>query len=175
MSKCFIHKKFKHLFPFIFIFQSLEQSSPSILNRFSENKYILLINIDHSSQLRYISPILSFPSEFIFYLFYFFCEFYNHWTCDLIFIAVPLGSIAELPALSCHEIKLSEGKDTISKMYWLDPTGIGKAELLYCDMKLEGKWVLHIKINLRWVFYPVSLSCRLKECLLVIFFRFLSN
>ena len=26
-------------------------------------------------------------------------------------------------------------------MYWLDPTGNGKAELLYCDMKLEGKWV----------------------------------
>ena len=53
----------------------------------------------------------------------------------------PLGSIAELPALSCHEIKLSEGKDTISKMCWMDPTGIGKAELLHCDMKLEGKRV----------------------------------
>ncbi|XP_058945569.2 uromodulin-like [Pocillopora verrucosa] len=50
---------------------------------------------------------------------------------------IPLGSIAELPALSCHEIKLSEGKDTISKMYWLDPTGTEKAELLYCDMKLD--------------------------------------
>ena len=60
-------------------------------------------------------------------------------TENVIFIAVPLGSIAELPALSCHEIKLSEGKDTISKMYWFDPTSTGKAELLYCDMKLEGK------------------------------------
>ena len=32
-----------------------------------------------------------------------------------IFITAPLGSIRELPALSCHAIKLSEGKDTISK------------------------------------------------------------
>ena len=31
------------------------------------------------------------------------------------FITAPLGSIRELPALSCHAIKLSEGKDTISK------------------------------------------------------------
>ncbi|KAL9974938.1 hypothetical protein ACROYT_G012047 [Oculina patagonica] len=34
----------------------------------------------------------------------------------------PLGSIPELPAQSCHEIKASEGKDTISSKYWLDPT-----------------------------------------------------
>lgn len=49
----------------------------------------------------------------------------------------PLGSLPELAALSCHEIKLSEGKDTISKKYWLDPTGIGKPVLVYCDMKME--------------------------------------
>ena len=57
-----------------------------------------------------------------------------------LFIAAPLGSLPELAALSCHEIKLSEGKDTISKKYWLDPTGIGKPALVYCDMKMEGKW-----------------------------------
>ena len=55
------------------------------------------------------------------------------------FIAAPLGSIPDIPALSCHEIKASEGKDTISGKYWLDPTGTGKAVLIYCDMIKEGK------------------------------------
>ncbi|XP_066022870.1 uromodulin-like [Pocillopora verrucosa] len=49
----------------------------------------------------------------------------------------PLGSIPELPALSCHEIKASEGKYIISGMYWLDPTCKGKAKLIYCDMVHE--------------------------------------
>ena len=55
-----------------------------------------------------------------------------------IFTAAPLGSIPELPALSCHEIKASEGKHTISGKYWLDPTRKGKAKLIYCDMVNEG-------------------------------------
>ncbi|KAL9974481.1 hypothetical protein ACROYT_G011517 [Oculina patagonica] len=46
------------------------------------------------------------------------------------------GSIPELPAQSCQEIKASEGKDTISSKYWLDPTGTGTAVLVYCDMNL---------------------------------------
>ncbi|CAH3157274.1 unnamed protein product [Pocillopora meandrina] len=49
----------------------------------------------------------------------------------------PLGSIPESTALSCHEIKASEGKHTISGKYWLDPTGKGKAKLIYCDMVNE--------------------------------------
>ena len=53
--------------------------------------------------------------------------------------AAPLGSIPELPALSCHEIKASEGKDTISGKYWLDPIGTGKATLDYCNMVNEGR------------------------------------
>ena len=53
-------------------------------------------------------------------------------------IQVPLGSIPELPAHSCHEIKASEGKDTISSKYWLDPTANGTAIFVYCDMELEG-------------------------------------
>ena len=53
-------------------------------------------------------------------------------------ITAPLGSILELPAQSCHEIKASEGKDTISNKYWLDPNGNGTAVLVYCDMNLEG-------------------------------------
>ena len=49
-----------------------------------------------------------------------------------------LGSIPELPAQSCQEIKASEGKDTISSKYWLDPSGTAAAALVYCDMNLEG-------------------------------------
>ncbi|PFX16148.1 Fibrillin-2, partial [Stylophora pistillata] len=51
--------------------------------------------------------------------------------------AAPLGSIPELPARSCHEIKASEGKDIASSNYWLDPSGTGKALLVNCDMYLE--------------------------------------
>ena len=50
----------------------------------------------------------------------------------------PLGSISELPAHSCQEIKASEGKDTISSKYWLDPTRSGTAVLVHCDMNLKG-------------------------------------
>ena len=56
-----------------------------------------------------------------------------------IFTAAPLGSIPELPAISCLEIKASEGKNTISGKYWLDPTGIGKAILIDCDMASGGR------------------------------------
>jgi len=51
---------------------------------------------------------------------------------------VPLGSIPELPAHSCQEIRSSEGKGTISSKYWLDPNGNGTAVLVYCDMNLEA-------------------------------------
>ncbi|XP_027054015.1 adhesion G protein-coupled receptor E2-like, partial [Pocillopora damicornis] len=40
----------------------------------------------------------------------------------------------ELPAMSCQEIKASEGKDSTSNKYWLNPTGNGKTELMFCDM-----------------------------------------
>ena len=53
--------------------------------------------------------------------------------------SAPLGSIPELPARSCREIKASEGKATGSNKYWLDPSSTGKAVLVYCDMYLEGK------------------------------------
>ena len=56
-------------------------------------------------------------------------------------MVAPLGSIPELPALSCQEIKLSEGKNSISKKYWLDPTNVGSSKLVYCDMNLGGKSV----------------------------------
>lgn len=34
---------------------------------------------------------------------------------------------------SCREIKESEGKDAVSKNYWLDLSGSGKAALVYRD------------------------------------------
>ena len=54
-------------------------------------------------------------------------------------VPAPLGSIPELPARSCREITASEGKHTASNKYWLDPSGTGKAVLVYCVMNLEGK------------------------------------
>ena len=48
---------------------------------------------------------------------------------------VPLGSVLELPAHSCKEIRASEGEGSISSNYWLDVTQSGMAVLAYCDMK----------------------------------------
>ena len=56
-----------------------------------------------------------------------------------IFTEAPLGSIPELPAMSCLEIKASEGNSTISGKYWLDPTGTGRAILIDCDMASGGR------------------------------------
>ena len=55
-----------------------------------------------------------------------------------IFTSAPLGSIPELPGLSCREIKVSEAKLSISGKHWLDPTRKGKAILIYYDMVNEG-------------------------------------
>ena len=51
----------------------------------------------------------------------------------------PLGSIPELPADSCGEIKTSEGGQAVSGNYWLDSTRSGNSILARCDMKTEGK------------------------------------
>ncbi|CAH3137168.1 unnamed protein product [Pocillopora meandrina] len=50
---------------------------------------------------------------------------------------VPLGSIPELPAYSCREIKASEGGQAVSGTYWLDSTRSGNSILAHCDMKTE--------------------------------------
>ena len=51
---------------------------------------------------------------------------------------VPLGSIPELPAETCKEIKASEGGQAVSRKYWFDSIIPGEAVLAYCDMKKEG-------------------------------------
>ena len=57
---------------------------------------------------------------------------------------MPLGSISELPADSCREIKASEGTQAVSGNYWLDSTSSGNAILARCDMKNESTIVLYL-------------------------------
>ncbi|CAH3155028.1 unnamed protein product [Porites evermanni] len=49
---------------------------------------------------------------------------------------VGLGSIPELPAETCHEIKSSEGQATSGK-YWCSTIKTGTSILAYCDMETE--------------------------------------
>ncbi|XP_078382733.1 pancreatic secretory granule membrane major glycoprotein GP2-like [Oculina patagonica] len=50
---------------------------------------------------------------------------------------VPLGSIPELPAESCKEIKASEGGQLVSGKYWFDSIIPGNVGLAHCDMETE--------------------------------------
>ena len=50
----------------------------------------------------------------------------------------PLGSIPELAAESCKEIKASEGQQVVSDRYWIYSAIHEKALLAYCDMETEG-------------------------------------
>ena len=54
-------------------------------------------------------------------------------------LSAPLGSIAELPAESCAEIKASEGEDAVSGNYWFSSIKPGEVVLAPCDMTTEGK------------------------------------
>ena len=52
-----------------------------------------------------------------------------------------LGSIPELPAETCKEIKASEGGEAVSDNYWFDSIIPGETVLAHCDMEKEGKKV----------------------------------
>ena len=54
------------------------------------------------------------------------------------YFTVPLGSISELPAESCKEIKDSEGVQAVSGKYWIHSPILGKSVLALCDMETEG-------------------------------------
>ena len=56
--------------------------------------------------------------------------------------SVPLGSIPELPAKSCAEIKASEGEQAVNGHYWLDPYNTGKNEWTNCYLETKGLFVL---------------------------------
>jgi len=49
-----------------------------------------------------------------------------------------LGSIPELPAETCKEIKASEGGEAVSGKYWFDSIMPGETVLAHCDMEKEG-------------------------------------
>ena len=52
---------------------------------------------------------------------------------------VTLGSIPELPAESCAEIKASEGYNAVSDNYWFDSIKPGETVLKPCNLK-EGMY-----------------------------------
>ena len=52
---------------------------------------------------------------------------------------VPLGSVPELPAESCTEIRASEGENAVSGYYWFDSIQPGEVVLDRCDMLNQGK------------------------------------
>ena len=56
--------------------------------------------------------------------------------------SVPLGSIPELPAKSCAEIKASEGEQAVNGHYWLDPYNTGKNEWTNCYLETKGLFFL---------------------------------
>ena len=60
---------------------------------------------------------------------------YLHLNC---LFAVPLGSIQEVPAASCQEIKASEGTSAVSGNYWLHSIKPGEVTLVSCDMRIGG-------------------------------------
>ena len=60
-------------------------------------------------------------------------------TTMLFLFLVPLGSVPELPAESCAEIRASEGEGAVSGNYWFDSIKPGEAVLARCDMSKLGK------------------------------------
>ena len=62
----------------------------------------------------------------------------SYFVLNVLLSIVPLGSIPELPAESCKEIKASEGQQVVSDWYWIYSVIHGKAVLAYCDMETEG-------------------------------------
>ena len=59
---------------------------------------------------------------------------------ELLFnFSVPLGSIQELPAETCDEIKRSEGH-AVSGKYWFSTIKSGTSVLAYCNMDTNGEF-----------------------------------
>ena len=54
-------------------------------------------------------------------------------------MTVALGSIPELPAASCEEIKMSEGQVVASEKYWMICINQDMAVLAYCNMTTGGE------------------------------------
>ena len=52
---------------------------------------------------------------------------------------VSLGSVPELPAESCAEIRASEGEDAVSGNYWFNSIKPGEVVMAHCNMLTQGK------------------------------------
>ena len=66
--------------------------------------------------------------------------FLSYWWYANIYVStVVLGSIPELPAESCAEIKASEGYNAVSDNYWFDSIKPGETVLKPCNLK-EGMY-----------------------------------
>lgn len=86
------------------------------------------INLSHEILLQQIVR-----QQFLFFLVPLFFPFFLLFF--LFFPLVPLGSIPELPAESCAEIKRSEGAAMRSGGFWIQSSvKSGKASLLNCDV-----------------------------------------
>ena len=77
---------------------------------------------------------------------------------DTLNFSVPLGSIPELPAISCREIEASEGKYNISNKHWLDSSLTGQAELVDCSDTVKGVYytllyLLHILLHILYIIH----------------------
>ncbi|XP_022810601.1 uncharacterized protein LOC111347641, partial [Stylophora pistillata] len=80
---------------------------------------------------------------------------------------VPLGSIPELAAETCQEIKLSEGGQAVSGKYWFSSIVPAKTVLAPCDMKTEdvdecNSTIPVCDINAKCVNTISSHSCKCK-------------
>ncbi|CAH3155022.1 unnamed protein product [Porites evermanni] len=67
---------------------------------------------------------------------------------------VRLGSIRELPAETCHEIKSSEGQATSGK-YWFSTIRSGTSILAYCDMETEGIYIIQLQLQSNGLFLKI--------------------
>ena len=56
--------------------------------------------------------------------------------CFPLYHTVPLGSIQELPAESCSEIKASEGNEMVNGDYWIYSEGSGQTILARCEVTI---------------------------------------
>ena len=72
---------------------------------------------------------------------------------DTLNFSVPLGSIPELPAISCREIEASEGKYNISNKHWLDSSYTGQAELVDCSDTVKGEFTFFCSCITLYCFY----------------------
>ena len=80
------------------------------------------------------------------------------WSC-----LVPLGSIPELAAKSCKEIKMSE-KGATSGKYWLSSIRPGIPLFAFCNMTTEGKWYMTSICEILFLFV-IIITLRIHLCL----------